>query len=61
LAPPFTGIAVNKIGVPAQVGFDEALMETLETTVELTFSRMLFDVAGFPVAHNRFDVRWHVI
>jgi hypothetical protein len=43
--------------VPAHVGFADAVMETLEIITGLTVMVTGFDVAGFPVAHNKSEVR----
>ena len=43
--------------MPAQVGFADAVMVTLETITGLTVIVMALDVAGFPVAHNKSEVR----
>jgi hypothetical protein len=54
--PPLIGVALKVTGVPSQTGFAEG--EMLIPTVDVGFTVMVtvFDVAGFPVVHARFEV-----
>jgi hypothetical protein len=54
--PPLTGVAVNITGVPWHAGFMEAVIETLAGKFGLTIIIIEFDVAGFPVGQDTFDV-----
>jgi len=56
-----TGVAVNVTGVPAQTGLADATMVTLTGSNGLTVMVIALDVAGFPVAQVRFEVRIQVI
>ena len=54
-------MAVKVTEAPAQIGFEEAEMDTLTGSDSVTDIVMEFDVAGFPVEHARFDVRIQAI
>ena len=54
--PPLVGVAVKVTVLPRQNGLDEAEILTLTTRFGLTVIVIVFDVAGFPVAHARLDV-----
>ena len=56
VVPPFVGVAVYVIEVPAQVGFAEAAILILATTFGLTVIVTVLEVAGLPVAQVAFDV-----
>ena len=53
--PPFTGAAVNVIGLPEQNGLDDAAMETDTGRAGLTAMVMMFDVAGLLAMHRVFE------
>jgi hypothetical protein len=53
-------VAVKVTGVPAQIGFADAAMVTLTGSNGLTVITIAFDVAGFPVAQVRLDVKMQV-
>jgi hypothetical protein len=46
------GDAVNVTAVPEQTGFAELPIKMLTGKFGLTIMLMLFDVAGFPIAHE---------
>jgi hypothetical protein len=52
---------VNVTCEPVQTGFSEALMVMLTGRFGLTVVQIVFEVAGFPVVQERFDVRTQVI
>lgn len=55
------GVAVNVTLVPAQIAEDGlAAMLTLTGNEGFTDIVIVFDVAGFPVAHVAFDVKIHL-
>jgi hypothetical protein len=50
------GIAVKVTDVPEQIGLNEAVIDTLTGRFGLTVIVTVFDVAGLPVAQDRFEV-----
>ena len=59
MVPPFVGVAVKVVFVPAQIVVVPAML-TLTGKFGFTVIVKVFDVAGFPVAHVAFDVSVHV-
>ena len=51
------GVAVKVTDVPEQTGLAEADIDTLTGRFGLTVIVTVFDVAGLPVAQDRFEVR----
>jgi hypothetical protein len=56
VVPPFVGVAVKVTDVPAHTGFALAAIDTLAATVGVTVMVIVFDVAGLPLTHPRFEV-----
>lgn len=56
MVPPFTGTAVYVTDAPVQTGFSDAEIVTLTGVVVFFFIVMAFEVAGFWMAQERFDV-----
>ena len=54
--PPFTGLAVKVTVVPRQILFWLAAIETLAGTGALTTIVTIFEIAGLPEMHARFEV-----
>ena len=59
--PGLVGLAINVTDVPAQTGFAEALIAMLTGRFGLTIIVIVLEVAGFPEAQKRFEVRIHRI
>jgi len=57
--PPLTGCAVKVTGLPWQTEFADAVMDKLTGTFAATDMAMVFDSAGFPTAHDEFEVSLH--
>ena len=58
--PPFTAVAVKVTLVPAQIGFDDAAMDTDTGSSGLTVMAIAFEIAGFPVGHTALETSWQV-
>jgi hypothetical protein len=56
LGPPLTATALKVTDVPEQTGFEEAVIDTLTGSDELTDITMAFDVAGLPLGQTAFEV-----
>ena len=59
--PGLVGLAVNVTSIPAQTGFEEALIVMLTGRLGLTVIVIELEVAGFPEAQKRLEVRIHWI
>ena len=59
--PPLNGVAVRVTDVPAQTEFAETATETFTIWIGLTVISIILDVAGFPVAQERLEVKIHLI
>jgi hypothetical protein len=46
--------------VPWHDGLEELEMVMATGKLGLTFIEIMFDVAGFPVAHEKLEVIWHL-
>ena len=55
-----TGVAVKDTRLPVQTVVAEAAMATPACVLVFTSIVMAFDVAGFSVAQERFEVIWQV-
>ncbi len=54
--PPLTGVAVKVTVVPAHTGLTEGLIETPAVSNAFTVMIEVLEGAGFPEAHEMFDV-----
>ena len=54
-------MAVNVTNVPAQTGLAEAFIDMLTGKFGLTVIVIVLEIAGFPDAQKRFEVRIHRI
>ena len=59
--PPFTGVAVNVTWVPAHTVVTGVLILILTGRFGLTVMQIELEVAGFPLAQTRFEVRMQVM
>jgi len=50
------GVAVKVTDVPEQIGLDEAAIDTLTGRFGFTVIITVLEVAGLPVAQDRFEV-----
>jgi len=50
------GVAVKITGIPIQAGFADAAIDIPTGKTDVTAMVTEFDVAGFPVGHDTFDV-----
>jgi hypothetical protein len=60
VVPPLVGVAENVTEVPAQTGFEEALMAILTAFSGLTVIVIVLEVAGLPEGQPMFEVRIQV-
>ena len=58
--PPFTGVAVKVTFVPEGTGFWDAAIETLTGMTGFTVIVTELEVAGFPDAHEKLEVRMQI-